>query len=408
MGAAKARHRCSPLKLHANPWRVLDAVRAKGEASRAQLVNDTGLSWASVAKMVSELLERGLLLQQNTAREGKAGPEAGILRINPGAGYLLGIEIGATLIEARLLDFAFRPVEHPDLTPMPTGCGASSIRNNIRSFVSAALDRVSEKPLLGLGLSWPGAVDPERGMTRAAPSLGLRDIELSLDDMLTADSAEQVQNISVRIDHDAVCAALAEQHLGSTSGRSRREQQSLIVLLEAGVGLGLVLNGEAHRGANNAGGAFGHIRVNPASEITCQCGQTGCLDEEISARAIVRKAGERKIVADGAEVTIHDLVAIAESGSDEAQALFADVGYWLGLGLSYYVTVLNPAAIVISGSVAHAYDLFYLKLRETLEEHSWRYALRDLRIERSRLGTDAVAFGAAISAYQRLAITAPV
>src|SRR5262249_61595609 len=72
-----------------NKGRVIDALRRRGTASRSELARETGLSRTTITSLVSDLQQRGLVVEQPA---GDAGIEPGrgrpptLLRLDPSAG----------------------------------------------------------------------------------------------------------------------------------------------------------------------------------------------------------------------------------------------------------------------------------------------------------------------------------
>lgn len=387
----------------AKAWQVVDAVRARGGASRAQVVADTGLPWASVSTITEDLVRRRVLAEAtgDNARIGRAGRRSALLRLPGEVGSFLGVEVGASAIRVTQLDFNFR-VRELGIDPQPTGTDLAVVLTNIRAVMARALAAIPAERLLGVGFAWPGSVDPTRGTARFAPNLPLAS-DLTLSDLLTAEQSERLRLKPVVITRASECTAVAEQAIGGADGHGRAERQIAVVTVGAAVGAGLILDGKLFHGRANAAGELGHIIVNEASAHRCGCGRSGCLEQEIAEPALLRKARER--LGLGPEVTAEALAAAATAGDPGAQQLFHELGEWLGKGLACVVNLLNPDLIVIAGGIAGAYDLFYPALRETLDRRCWRYGLANLRIERSRLGLDDTAIGAAIGAYHRLRTT---
>ena len=331
---------------------------------------------------------------------GRTGPDAALLALNSDKGYLVGIDIGAARIRAEVLDFSLRSVADKQIELSLEGCGdRSGVIRTVWQTVGKALQGIKPDQILGIGFSWTGAVDHNQGIVKFAPNFPVRG-DLSLQDMLMADFAEQLRGKIVTVDHDLKCLALAEKEMGGLSGEPRSESHIICVSLDQGVGVGIVTNGGILRGATNFSGEFGHFRVNakanPRNSYECGCHKYGCLESEVSVKALERKWAERFPRRGELMPVIRSLV---EQHDSDTVALFDEVGIWLGNGLSYVVNLLNPELIVFTGRIAPAFSLFYPKMREELERMTWKYGFGAVRSERSRLGQNAIAIGAAINVF---------
>ena len=93
-----------------NRGRVIDALRDRGRASRAEIARATGLSRSTVSSIVSDLIDSGLLTEQRDAL-GVAHGEAGgrppvLLSLDPSAGLAVGIDFGHTHLRVAFQDAA--------------------------------------------------------------------------------------------------------------------------------------------------------------------------------------------------------------------------------------------------------------------------------------------------------------
>lgn len=387
---------------------MLDVVRGRAGATRAEVSAETGFSWASVSKIVDDLLVQGFLRDGVTARVGRSGPDPNVLAIEPSAGYFLGVEVGATFVKAHIIDFAFQIADSRIGTSSfqidfgEAGIAVTRVLENINGVVAESLAQASSRnyDLLGIGFAWPGAVDRARGVFRFGPNVQFFS-QLAITDILSPEQLRLFDDRSVVLDHDSACAAIAEKEVGGVGWTARTERDIAVLYVSTGVGLGLVLDGIVYRGARNAAGELGHIIVKEDG-FRCGCGRVGCLETEISEVAILRKWRTRSSKTSTPRNSVQELVSLASEGNQKARELFVEFGEWLGEGLSYVVNLLNPELILISTPSFQGYDLYHPSLRGRLEDKAWRFGLESLRVEGSRLGAEGVSIGAAISAYHAL------
>src|SRR5690348_17146862 len=78
-----------------NRLRLLEELRRVEVADRAELARLTGLSRATVSALVSDFLARGALTEApDPAGTGTPGRPSSLLRLNPRAGVVLGVDFG--------------------------------------------------------------------------------------------------------------------------------------------------------------------------------------------------------------------------------------------------------------------------------------------------------------------------
>ncbi len=135
----------------------------------------------------------------------------------------------------------------------------------------------------------------------------------------------------VLVENDANCAALAEAHLGAGRGAA----VLVYYTVSTGIGSGLVRNGRLETGRQDTEGGHQVLWPARAGGPECDCGGVGCLEAIASGRAIARRFGRR-----------------AEEIED--QAVWDEIGEWLGLAVVNATALLDCDCVVFGGGVASA------------------------------------------------------
>jgi predicted NBD/HSP70 family sugar kinase len=176
----------------------------------------------------------------------------------------------------------------------------------------------------------------------------------------------------------------------------------LVVKASTGLGLGIIADGRVLSGHLGAAGEIGHTKVNAAAGLACRCGATGCLETLAGGWALVARARES-----GHEVGhLRDLVALALQGDPTARGLLRDSGRELGEVLAVAINLLNPAAVVIGGDMASAFDFHVAGVRESVYALAAPLATRDLQFLPATHGDRAGLVGCAALALDH--VLAPV
>jgi glucokinase len=249
----------------------------------------------------------------------------------------------------------------------------------------------------GVGVGAAGFIDAARSTVLFSPNLAWRDEPLKSD-------LETRLGLPVVIENDANAAAWGE----FTFGAGEDVDDLLLVTVGTGVGGGMVLTGELHRGAFGVAAEIGHLRVVPGG-LLCGCGNKGCWEQYASGNALVRDARDQarrgsliaKSLVDraGGDVDAITGPLITEAASDGdafAIELLEVLGRWLGEGIASLTAVLDPAVVVIGGGVSDAGDLLLdpirAHFRSNLTGRNYRPALE---IRQATLGNKAGLIGAA-------------
>jgi predicted NBD/HSP70 family sugar kinase len=179
----------------------------------------------------------------------------------------------------------------------------------------------------------------------------------------------------------------------------------LFVKLGRTISAGVVANGRLYRGAHGAAGLIGNVQTGARSPVACRCGSRGCLEVVTGADAIARLGreaaggGESRYLAEtlarSGEVTAADVGHGAQLGDAFCAELIARCGRIVGEALAPLANLLNPAMVVLGGSVSQAGDILLAAVREALYRQAHPLVTRDLRIVRSQMGSSSGLVGAA-------------
>jgi glucokinase len=188
--------------------------------------------------------------------------------------------------------------------------------------------------------------------------------------------------LPVRLINDGHAFAVAE----STLGAGRGAANVMCIVCGTGIGGGLFLDGRLHLGPAHRAGEFGHHTV-VEDGLTCECGNTGCLELYAGSRAIAAAAGTP---------TFEEAVARARSGDDTASRALARAGELIGLAIANVLIFLGPDRVVVGGGVAEAGELLFNSLRASVARRARVAPLDEIAITTAQLGPHAGAIGAAL------------
>ncbi len=194
--------------------------------------------------------------------------------------------------------------------------------------------------------------------------------------------------------NDANLIALGEQAFGA----GRRFSSCMVITIGTGLGSGLILDGRLWTGSGGFAAEFGHVTVDPEG-VLCSCGNKGCLEQYVSAGALVRFAREllpRELLANLEGALDARMVAdLARQREGGALAAFERMGRWLGIALASLVATLNLEAVVIGGGVAASFDLLLPTLTAELAQRCFPQFTSGCTIVKTELGDDAGLLGGA-------------
>lgn len=372
---------------------VVAAIRRRGPLSRTDLSTQLDYSRASVTGIVGRMLDARILTE---AGEGKSagGRRPFLLDVNPGLGYVAGVDIGATSLDVAVADFRGavleRAAEPADVRGRP-----DEFLARVADLVTELLARRGAAPgdLIGLGVGVPGPVEFVPGVLIAPPLMPLWEgfpIKGSLRERFPA--------ARVAVDNDVNIMARGEHQAGAGRGLDH----FLFIKIGTGIGCGIISHGEVYRGADGAAGDVGHICVDYNGPV-CHCGNQGCLEIMAAGPAIAAAARARAAAGESAflaarlaergALTAVDVGDAAAAGDRAALEIIRRSGRMIGGVLATLVNFYNPQAVFIGGGVAHIGNGLLSAIRQATLRRATALSTRRLRVEYSALGEDAGVIG---------------
>jgi glucokinase-like ROK family protein len=372
---------------------IFDIIRHSPEGvSRAEIAEMLNVSRATVSGIVESLIADQLVLELG-AGISRGGRRPIVLQVNPDAGRVVGIDIGATHVLAVLANLrggvlaeieSSLDIAHGPHVCLPIVCEA----------VDALLQRgqTPKDSVLAFGIGVPGPVIAAHGIVSSPP------IMPGWDGFPIRKNLETQWKIPTFVDNDADLGALGE----ATFGAGRGEPNLAYIKIGTGIGCGLLLEGKIYRGVVGTAGEIGHVTVSQDGP-PCKCGNYGCLEVMAGGRAIAEraqmavKAGQRTSLAalnHSHELTARDVAAAAKAGDEVSQQLLNDAGRHIGSALASLINLLNPGLIILGGRVTEAGAVILDPITDVVQKRSLRASYQASRIALSELGQHTTAMGA--------------
>jgi predicted NBD/HSP70 family sugar kinase len=350
---------------------VLNYVRERSPISRAAISHETELQRSTVSLIVDELKDQGLI--EEIEGESTGGRPPNLLRLRAAGPIALGVDIGTKQTMLATCDLAGRVIERESFKTDPD---AERTLGKILDCAGRLIKRGEGTE--AIGVSVPGLVEPERGNVIFIPQFKWRDWDV-------AKRLKQATGLPVRIDNDANAAALAELWFGRPEIREVRD--FVMVLVEEGLGTGLVFDGQVYHGEAGAAGEFGHMTIGAGAPVACAAGNYECWEAFASERAaLARYAQLSGRDNGGACVDFSRLVDAALGGEEAARAALVETGRYLGVGISNIIKGLSPRSVIVGGEIARAWPLISEELVSAVEEYSICRGMKSAPIIPSTLG----------------------
>jgi predicted NBD/HSP70 family sugar kinase len=363
---------------------VLWSLYLSQPRSRHELSAATGLSAASVTNVIRELIDEGIVIETGLEESDGGRPRA-ILGMNPGYGYVIGVEIGETRTRVELFDLTMTErarAEYP--LDRVAEHDVAVVVEQIVSGVNAVIADSGVDPgaILGVGIGVPGIIEREPEVLVHGQTYGWDAVPLWR--LLRAHTG-----LPLRFDNGANAMGQAEVWFGAARGA----RSAVVVLVGSGVGASLISGGATYQGATSSAAEFGHVTVAVGGR-KCRCGSMGCLEAYAGAEAILERYG-RPMTANDQEGALAELIGAART-SPLAAAILDETAQYLGAGIGTMINLFNPDRVVLGGWAGLLLGGSLLpQIRESARQHSLHHLFSATSIELGSLGPGAVALGAA-------------
>ncbi len=310
---------------------------------------------------------------------------------------ILGVDLGGTRMRVAVLDDEYRLLNRfEDLTRAYEG--PAVVIPRLLDLIETALPDGAEPPIMAIGVSSPGPIEPRKGIILSPPNLPGW-VQVPLGRLI-----QERFSLPTYLGNDANVAALAEVY----NGAARGHQDAIYITISTGIGGGIVIGGRLFVGGGGLAGEIGHM------VILNELGEVSTLEREAAGPALARYAVRR--IREGAESLIAEMVdgnldavsgrtvgTAAQDGDPLALETVLRAGRLVGYAIASMMHLFNPTIFVIGGGVSTLGDLLFDPIREAARAHVLDPAYIDnTPIVPAALGDDVAIIGAAALAFQQL------
>ena len=362
---------------------VLGHVHLTGSASRSRLTSLTGLNRSTVADLIGELTELGLVLETPGIAVAGPGRPSPVVNIRPEGAVVLAIEISVDSIAVATIGLGGHVFDQVR-TARPRGHYAPEA--TVRDIAELARPLLATLPagchLAAIGSAIVGVVRRDDGFVHVAPNLGWYD--LPLGELLRS---ELQLSVPIRMANDADLGALGEHRRGGFGSVSHL----VYVSGEVGIGCGVISDGKPLLGAAGYAGEAGHTMITQ-SGTRCRCGATGCWETEAGEEPLLRRVDG--VAETSGLAAVEQVFQLAENGEVQTLKAIAETGRWLGIGIANLINLFNPEVIILGGLFHRLYPYLEMAVRDGASR-AFRAPCEMATIRPSTLGENVQLIGAA-------------
>ena len=377
-----------------NQSTVLNLIRLKEPISRAEIAKITQLTPPTVGSLVNELIEKNLIIEEQSTSSKAGGRRPIMLRINYSAHYIIGVYAASEVIRIILttmdgkivFDYVNKISELPSKDKF-----LKILKDGIHYVLNETV--IERDLIIGIGVAMHGLVDPNRGVAIFSPHLHLENIPIK-------ESLEKEFNLHVMVENDVRALALAESWFGQGQG----VPDFICISVGRGIGSGIFINNDIYKSSFNTSGEIGHTIVDIHGP-RCECGNNGCLEAIASESAILNKVKKelklnkdtiiREWIKDGEdELSIKMVFKAAQEGDQLARLILEESGRSLGIASANLINILKPSKVIFEGCIFEEGEIVFSTVKNMIEKYTLRIANEEVSIVCSEFGKKGMVLGA--------------
>ncbi len=367
-----------------NRSEILKVLLLQGPNSRAEIARITGLSAPTVTRITNALLAENLIREDGLAQTKDRGSPPNILSFNGAIGYVVGIDVGESMIQLTLADVSGYILDTAEAPTKAKSGGARTLKQ-ITSGYFELLERnlVAREKILNVCVGVAGMVIPgPDGCIVNAP-----DIANWWRYPLESRLLEQLGAKSVHIENARNLAVVCERKIGC----AKAYKDIVFLNVKAGIGVGLILNGHLYRGSNGAAGEVGFMMPEKNSPPRDKEGH-GALEMHIGIQAILRRLGTLPDDFDSSEEIpyLERIYQLAADGNEKYLEVIRDSCGYLGQMIVNLTSVIDPQIVVLGGDIMPLGEM----VREIVQDYVQSYCIKPPLIELSTQGNKTCVYGA--------------
>lgn len=384
---------------------VYEAIRRRGVISKMDLKQISGLTLSTLTRLLDELTAQELILEVGYG-ESRGGRRPILYRTNPNYAYVFGLDISRTNSRLVLCDLHLNKLD-THIWRMDEAMTPKRLIQELTAVVPSMLkrNRIDRQHILGMGIGAVGPLDLREGKIldpQNFPSPEWRDIPI-------CDIAKGTLSMDVTLDNGANAALLGEYWTNSD------EDFEHLLYVHTGVGLrsAMITGGNIVYGAVDMEGAAGQMIIQcdgPAPRHAS--GNYGSWETYVSTYAVENavksalKMGRSSVVMQYVERIEDVQYPIIEQALNAKDPLVMEImnqtACYFGIGLANLLNILHPQKVILGGPLISGNDTFYQQSIEVALSKTYHAPKYHVLFEKSKLGEDAVAVGAAALVIRKM------
>ncbi len=359
-----------------NAITLLHLLLKEDGISRVELSRMTGLTKTTVSAIIKEFKDSGIVEESNQIYTGNIGKSPIPLHIKEDAIYTIGIHLSRQRVETLLMDTQMNIITSnigEDYTRFGPEGIIDSLFININKIMEYAKKKGIDIGAVGIGV--PGPLDAQTGVVKQPPKLkGWKDIPLG-------SIVQKEYGIPVWIENDANVCALAEKWLGS----GRNIHNFIYILINEGIGTGVIINDELYQGTYDFVGEIGHF-------LCYEQGKFQYLEDIAGVDVLLYLANSQGLSVKSLE----KMAELLQQDNQIAKSIVKKIATWIGSAIVNAIHMVGPQTVFIGGKMVVLGEPLIQPIREIVSHYL--FGEQAVNIQFSSISSNAVPSGAGIYA----------
>ncbi|WP_085524441.1 ROK family transcriptional regulator [Tuberibacillus sp. Marseille-P3662] len=358
---------------------ILELIQNYDLITRPKLARLADMSPTTVSRIVSFLIEEGLIKETNQYTTG-VGRKATYLALNPDSLMSIGVELDERHVRYGIFDFLGKAIVTEE-TGKELGEAPESLVMKLNEVITRLIqeNQIDKNKITGVCVGLPGLVNHKDGNV-------IKSAQLVWENVPLLRILEEQLEFPVLIDNELNLRAYAERLFI----KNKTSHSMVVIGFGSGVGSALMIGDQIYRGKLNSAGEIGHTIVDP-NGILCTCGNFGCLQTCIAESFLVQEASKKSNVQ-----SLHEISSAAEKGHKWAMNILNRAITYAAITVNSCVCMNNPDRVILTGKMIEQFPHIRDRILQESRNKIWAPLSDSTSIEISQLGEQGVVLGASM------------
>ena len=362
-----------------NATTLLRLLLKQDSISRVELSRMTGLTKTTISSIINEFIALGIVEESSTISTGNVGKSPTPLHIRTDAVYTVGAHLGREKVKTVLMDARMNIISREKGLSYERLGPKGVLESLFLSIDDSIRDAEKHNIKVGaIGIGVPGPLDAQTGVVRHPPKFkGWKDVPLGK-------IVYERYKLPVWIENDANVGVLAEKWHGG----GKDLKNFVYVLVNEGIGAGVVIDDELYQGAYDYVGEIGHT-------LFYDHGKLRYLEDISGVDLLIKQARSRGLNIEN----IKDISNLLQTNDGVVSSIVKQIATWIGAAVINTIHIIGPQTVFVGGKMAVLGDALIQPIREIVSMYLFGDQKVDVKL--SEISEDAVAIGAAVYATTR-------